>query len=188
MRLAANAVLVLSLATNLSAQTSATRARVSLGFRLPIGAGNRSAVCDGSEMAGVHTRRQLGTILFAGGLATILLAPQFVHGTDPNTATSVMSAGVIASGIGVYLRYNSNPSQEFWQGAISQIKVGETRAEDVRQCFGSPSGTTASGAEATWTYTMSKTGFLGLGGSSHSLNITLKDGLVSKVLKSDFGY
>lgn len=191
MRLLSLALLATIVASDLTAQTPALhrQSRFVLGVHVPIGRQTRAAqVCDGSEMAGVRSRRNLGTGLIIGGLAGALLAPEFVKGTDASTALNVISAGAIAAAVGVYLRYNSAPSDVFWQNSISQIKVGETRAEDVRQCFGSPGGTTSSGSDATWTYSTSKTGFLGMGGSARSLSVTMRDGLVTKVSKSEFGF
>lgn len=162
-------------------------ARFSFGFRVPVGHARAAAICDGSEMASVHKRRSLGKVLAIGGLAVDVLGPALAQGGGAS-ALPIITAGTAASLVGFYLRYNSNPSDGFWQNSIAQIKTGETRAEEVRQCFGPPAGTTISDADQMWTYNATNVGWFGMGGSSRSVSMTLKNGLVTKVQKSEFGF
>jgi hypothetical protein len=161
-----------------------------IGFHIPIGGVIRSIpLCDGSEMASVRSRRSLGKGLIIGGIGAIVVAPTFVSSVSSySTAVSVMSVGAITSAVGVYLHSNSNPSDAFWQNTMDQIKIGDTRVADVRQCLGPPSGTSTAGSQETWTYTMARAGLFGLGGSSKSASITFKDGVVSDLHKMAVSY
>jgi outer membrane protein assembly factor BamE (lipoprotein component of BamABCDE complex) len=191
MRSAAVVLAALVLASPVAAQRNATHAHAfSIGFHIPIGHVSSSApLCDGSEMAAVRSRRTLGKGLIIGGLGAIVVGPALVTSLSGySSAVGLMSVGAIAATVGAYLHFNTNPSDTFWQNTMSQIKVGETRTEDVRQCLGSPTASTSSGAEETWTYATAKTGFLGVGGSARTVAITFKDSVVSKLNKTAVSY
>jgi outer membrane protein assembly factor BamE (lipoprotein component of BamABCDE complex) len=191
MRPAVIALAALALASPLAAQHSTAHSYTfNIGFHIPIGRASRPApLCDGSEMASVRSRRSVGKVLFFGGLGVVAISPTLVTSVSGySSAVSLMSVGAIASAVGLYLHYNSNPSDQFWQNTMSQIKVGETRTEDVRQCLGPPSANTSTGSEETWTYAMAKTGFLGLGGSAKTVAITFRDSVVSKLNKTAVSY
>jgi hypothetical protein len=190
MRRLAAALVVAIAAAPLGAQrsTSLSSARFGVGFHFAIG--HRSAMaalCDGSEMASVRSRRSLGKVLIIGGIAGGVVASTLTS-NDYGKSLDVLTVSLLAATAGLYLHYNSNPSDQFWQSTMSQIKVGQTRSDDLRQCLGAPSGTTSSGVEETWTYQTAHSGFLGFGGSARSVSITMKDAVVSNVRKTDFAY
>jgi len=138
-------------------------------------------------MASVRSRRSLGKGLIIGGLALGLVTPTVSNG-DLGKGTDLLTVALVSAAAGTYLAFSSHPSDEFWQTTMGRVKVGETRTEDLSQCLGRPSTTTVSGNEETWTYQTAHSGFLGLGGSARSVNITLKDGVVAGVRRTDFAY
>jgi len=166
--------------------TSLSATRLGFGLHVAIGrASARAPLCDGSEMASVRSRRSLGKGLIIGGVALGLLTPTISN--DYAKELDLLTVALVASAGGLYL-HNTNPSDQFWQSTMSQIKVGRTQVDDVRQCLGGPSTTTSSGTDETWTYQTAHSGFLGLGGSARSASITFRNGVVSNFRKTDYGY
>lgn len=177
------------LGARVSAQQPGQRSlRLSFGFHVAVGRASRAAeLCDGSEMASVRSKRHLGKVLLIGTVAATVVSPTFING-DISKEEDYLVVAALAAGTGGYLYYYSHPSDQFWQNTMSQIRVGQTRSDDVHHCLGDPPSTTSSGAEETWTYQTSHAGLFGLGGSSRSVSISMKDGVVSNVRKTDFAY
>jgi hypothetical protein len=190
MRLLTSLFALVTISSTLVAQHSPRVGRaLLLGAHLPFGrASHLATICDGSDIARVSRRRSIGKALVIGGLGGALVAPQLVTSPEGTAAINALAAGGAATAAGAYLYYGSRPSDGFWQSAYSQIKVGETREEDIGQCLGSPRATTSSGPEETWTYSTSSAGFLGMGGSAKSLSISFKVGRVSSLRKTEAGF
>lgn len=188
MRHAAALALLLA-AAPLQAQTHAGRP-LRFAVRVPIGARTRlsAPVCDGSEMQHVQQRRTLGKVLFIGGLGAIVASPMLVNGTDASGAVDVMMLGAVASSVGVYMHYYSKPSEEFWQTTLPTLKVGHTSSVDARECFRNPSAYSMGGAEEVWTYNMASPGLFGLGGSSRTVSLVFRNGVLADIRRSSSSF
>lgn len=139
-----------------------------------------AAVCDGSEVRDVESKKQRGNLMFYGGLATLVLS-NFLPKDESKVllATAVGAGGAVVGYLGYSMR-NATINPESVDRAFQTFKVGETKPEDVLLCIGEPSSSTMEGNESAWTYIAAKPGMFGKS-SYRNATVAFKNGVVTAV-------
>jgi hypothetical protein len=150
-----------------------------------------SAVCDGSEIGRAERTRGIGRALFAATAAADLVAVLTIPHT-PEGATKARShftfvaATLPVAVAGAFIAQRAHPGETFWQGVISRMKVGETRAADVRSCLHRPDASLSSTTGERWTYVTSRPALLE--GTLRSLHLTFRDGVLTDVEQAELNH
>ena len=140
-------------------------------------------LCDGSRVRAAESRHKLGTALLWGGVGSTVLfyGVAYKSGGTTGTTSVISLAGLGSVVAGTLLRRSASGTSD-WDATVAQFKKGETRAEDVRSCLGTPSSSTSSGDEQHWTYVGGKQGLFG--GSVETLTVNFKAGTFTEVQRS----
>jgi hypothetical protein len=149
-----------------------------------------AAVCDGSEVSRAERARGVGSALFYGAvvadLAAVLTIPRTPEGAKVAGAHfSVIAATSPVLVTGFVLARRSSPGESFWERIIPRLKVGETRAADVRLCLHRPDASSSSTTGERWTYVTARPSALGAGGTLRTVRLTFHDGLLADVERTE---
>ena len=78
---------------------------------------------------------------------------------------------------------SASPGESFWQRVMTRMKVGETRAADVRLCLRRPDVSSSSASEERWTYVTARP--TALGGALRALRLTFRDSVLADVERTE---
>src|SRR5262249_34845118 len=129
----------------------------------------------------------VGKILVIAGGVVDVLGPTLAQ-SAPQKVVPILIVGTSAGIVGYLLRTNAKPSDDFWRATLAQMKLRETKSAEVRDCLLTPSATSSSGAEEIWTYYTQSVGLWRIGGSTRSVIITFKNGVLANIRRSESGF
>ena len=153
------------------------------------GAAPSAAVCDGSEISraerGYHVGRSLAIGTAAADVVAILTIPRtpdgarkagshfgFIAATSPIAIASLVVA------------MRATPGEPFWERVISRMKVGETKAADVRLCLHRPDASSSSTTEERWTYVTARPSGV-FGDTYRTVRLTFRDSVLANVERTE---
>ncbi len=147
-----------------------------------------SPVCDGSEIRHAERTRNAGSALMFGAaaadLASLLTIPRTPDGAKVASkhfavvaATSPLLVG------GFYLSRQASPGQSFWERVIARMKVGETRAADVRLCLHRPDASSSSTKSEHWTYVTARP--FTTSGTFRTVRFTFRDSVLADIERTE---
>lgn len=152
------------------------------------GATPPAPVCDGSEMRHAEHARNIGRTLYVGtaaaDLAAMLTIPRNPGGVG--TARShfaFMGATLPVALAGFFIASNASPGEKFWERVVARLKVGETRAADVRLCLHRPNVSSSGTTEEQWTYLTVRPSSLGR--TVRTLRLTFRDSVLADVQRTE---
>lgn len=145
-------------------------------------------ICDGSELRRAEHTRAIGNALVAAtavaDLAAVLTIPNNPGGAE--VAGSHFRFVALASPIlvaGLVVSKSAAPGETFWQRVIARMKVGETRAADVRLCLHRPNVASSNSKEERWTYITSRPS--AFGGTLRIVRLTFRDSVLADVERTE---
>jgi hypothetical protein len=150
-----------------------------------------ASVCDGSEIRHAERVRNVGGALFVGAVAADLVAVL----TIPRNPEGARMAGshfrIIAATspillTGAVLSKTATPGKNFWERVVARMKVGETRAADVRLCLHRPDVASSSTTGERWTYVTARP--LGLGNTFRTVRLTFRDSVLADVERTEVNH
>lgn len=147
----------------------------------------RTVLCDDAAIRRARTRRTVGGTIALGVLAgTIVAMEQNAQRglDDPARGGQVFRRNGVVVGAFFPLFFGAlgyaatGLDASFWEQAVANLKIGETRSADVRACLGEPRAVTSSGTEEQWTYAWRHRDLL------HAVNLTFEDSVLTGVRRS----
>jgi hypothetical protein len=172
----ASALVLVSLPTAAYAQTSAPSA----------------AVCDGSAIShaerAYHVGRTLAVATAAADVVALLTIPRNPEGAR----TAGRHFGFVAATLpvaltGYVIAGRAAPGETFWENVMARMKVGETRAADVRLCLHRPDALSSNARAERWTYVTARPSGLG-GGALRTLRLTFRDSVLADVERTEVNH
>ena len=148
-----------------------------------------ASVCDGSEIRHVDRVRDVGSALMFGAIAADLAAVLTIPRTPDGARTAgslfryiAATSPILLAGLVISRRA---PGENFWERVIARMKVGETRAADVRLCLHRPDASSSSTTGERWTYVTSRPSALGAGGTLRTVRLTFRDSVLADVERTE---
>jgi len=153
------------------------------------GAAPSAAVCDGSEISraerGYHVGRSLAIGTAAADVVAILTIPRTPDGArkaGSHFGFIAATSPIAIAGLVVAMR--ATPGEPFWERVISRMKVGETKAADVRLCLHRPDASSSSTTEERWTYVTARPSGV-FGDTYRTVRLTFRDSVLANVERTE---
>ena len=147
-----------------------------------------SSICDGSEIRRAERTRDLGATLMLGAaavdLAALLTVPRTPDGAKvaPNHFMVIAATSPLLI-TGFVIGRQATPGESFWERVVSRMKVGETRAADVRLCLHRPDVSTSTTREERWTYVTARP--FTTSGSFRMVRLTFRDSVLADIERTE---
>lgn len=151
-----------------------------------------AAVCDGSEITRAERSYHVGRGLFFGtavaDVVALLTIPRNPDGvTKARSHFGFVAATSPIALAGLVVARRSTPGESFWESVISRMKVGETRAADVRLCLHRPDASSSSTTEERWTYVTARpTGIFS--DTYRTVRLTFRDSVLANVERTEVNH